>query len=89
MTTTSWVLTDIFKTVCYLLLIQTGVSLSAVTKCYIFGSASGVTDDNCSDEKVNSKYSPTICPVVPGVTYNYCAVSKFFTLHLIGKNTYF
>ena len=80
MTTTSWVLTDIFKTVCYLLLIQTGVSLGAVTKCYQCGSA-GVTDDNCCDDNVNSKYSPTTCPVVPGVTYNYCAVSKFFTLH--------
>ena len=81
MTTTSWVLTDILTTVCYLLLIQTGVSLGAVTKCYICGSASGVTDDNCSDENVNSQYSPTNCPVVPGVTYHYCVVSKFFTLH--------
>ena len=55
-------------------LIQTGASLGTVTKCYQCGS--GGNDNDCSDEKVESKYSPTACPVVPGVTYNYCAVSK-------------
>lgn len=55
-----------------LLLSIIGVSLGVVTKCYQCGSA-GVTGDACSDDNVKSKYSPTTCPAVAGLTYKYCA----------------
>ena len=62
-------------------LIQTGITFGNVTKCYQCGSAGGVTDNNCSDDNVKSKYSPTTCPAVGSVTYNYCTVSKYDLSH--------
>ena len=62
-------------------LIQTGIALGEVTKCYQCGSAESVADNNCSDDNVKSKYSPTTCPAVGGLTYKYCTVSEYDLLH--------